>query len=100
MDALGELAAAALELVIEVLPFRTATVIVLDVAVIYLAAKWVADNQPSALADWVAVGAFLAMPVLSVVLLMRHRRLVRKMAALRAEPAHRITVSPARPRRR
>ena len=100
MDALGELVAGALELVMDFLPLRVSTVIVANVAVMYFAAGWVTEHQAAPAADWVAGGAWIVLPFASLALLLWRRRgreraavgvergsvLERHFAALRASP--------------
>ena len=47
MDALGELVAGALELVVEVLPLRVSAAIAANVAVMYFAIDWVVKHETS-----------------------------------------------------
>jgi hypothetical protein len=98
MDALGELVAGTLELVVDLLPFRVSAAIAANVAVMYFALEWVTKHETSPAAGWVFCGGWIALPLASVALLLWHRRLRREGAGRPPEPASRIAVSPGRPR--
>ena len=74
MDALGELAAGALELVIDFLPLRVTAAICVNVAVGFFAAGWVIEHADSPARPWVSGGAWVVLPIATFAFLLWPRR--------------------------
>jgi len=96
MDALGELAASVLELVLEMVPLHVTVLVCANLAAAFYVADWVADDPASPARPWVCLVAWIVLPLASLALLAwPRRRRERRSPVLES----RIEVSPPRPRR-